>query len=83
MSIEVFGTVAGILGIASYLPQLVKVIQTKQTRDLSLGMWAITVLALVFWVIYGTLKDSAPLAISNGVLLVMALVILFYKYRYH
>jgi MtN3 and saliva related transmembrane protein len=83
MSIEVFGTVAGVLGVASYLPQLVKVVQTKQTRDLSLGMWTITVLALIFWVIYGVLKDSVPVALANGTLLGIALVILFYKLRYH
>lgn len=56
----IIGTVAGILTSASMLPQLVMVIRTKETSDLS----AVTIIVLLagvsLWVYYRILKTSSP-----------------------
>lgn len=72
----IIGTVAGILTSASMLPQLVKVIRTKETSDLS----AVTIIVLLagvsLWVYYGILKNELPLIVSNAFSVLVNLTLL-------
>lgn len=82
MFIELVGIAAGSLGIVSYMPQVIKVVRTKQTHDLAIGMWWVATLANALWVMYGLLKHNPTLVTANSALLVMAVIILIYKVRY-
>ena len=73
------GLVAGTLTSLAYLPQAVRVIRTKRTRDLSL-LWLLVLAAgLSAWLVYGLLIGSLPLVLSNVVTLALVAVILAYK----
>lgn len=80
--IEIIGSVAAIGGAIVYLPQVLKVVKTKQTRDLSLTMWIAAILTITSWIIYGILTMNHTILLANGIVLPMGLIILFYKIKY-
>jgi MtN3 and saliva related transmembrane protein len=82
LGIDLLGYVAGLLVVGSLLPQVVKSWRTKSTRDISLLRYVIYVTGLVLWVTYAILIRNGPVAVMNGVGLVLASSILFLKMRY-
>ena len=77
-----FGTVAGTLTTLAFLPQVMKVIKTKDTQSLSLGMYLMQVIGVALWFIHGvSIRDNA-LMIANGITFCLSLVILTYKLKY-
>ena len=76
------GTIAGILTTLAFVPQVIKVVKTKDTAALSLGMYSIQVLGITLWLIYGlSISDFASIS-ANAVTLCLSLTILGYKLRY-
>jgi MtN3 and saliva related transmembrane protein len=82
MIVTVLGLSAGVCGIASVVPQVVRVIRTKSTRDLSKWMWVIVTIGNGLWTAYGIAKLDAPIIVSNGVQFVLVGIVLRYKLRY-
>jgi MtN3 and saliva related transmembrane protein len=75
------GTAAAIASTVSFTPQAWKIIQTAETKDISAGMYVITVTAFALWAIYGVILRQWPLVASNvicfglsGFILVMKLL---------
>lgn len=79
---DLLGLVAGTLTTAAFVPQVVKILRTRSTDDISLGMFALFNAGLVLWLGYGFLIDSVPIIVTNLITLVLALTILFLKLRY-
>lgn len=77
-----FGLAAAVCTTLAYLPQVVKTWRTRSTEDISLGMFAVMVLGLVFWLIYGLLLGDIPLILSNTATIVLAGTILYFKLRH-
>ncbi len=73
---EFTGYGAACLTSASFLPQAIKVIKTRNTDGLSLIMYAMFTLGVAFWVIYGVLLAAWPVIIANVVTLILAVIIL-------
>ena len=82
LSVEILGGVAGTLTTLAFWPQLRKVMRTKSTHDLSLGMFIAFSVGVALWLVYGIYLRSLPVILANGVTLVFALIILAYKRRY-
>ena len=81
MFVTWLGTAAAIASTASFTPQAWKIIQTAETKDISAGMYVITVMAFALWAIYGAILHQWPLVASNvicfglsGFILVMKLL---------
>lgn len=81
-SIEWFGGIAGILTTASFLPQVFKTWKTKSTDSLSLPMLLMMTIGIAFWLTYGILINSISMIISNGITLVSASMLVFFKLKY-
>lgn len=81
--IALIGYLAAIFTTAAYVPQTVKVIRTKSTRDISLGMFISISIGIFLWTVYGILLGSYPIILANATTLVMSMVILCYKIKYH
>lgn len=79
---DVLGSIAGALTTISFVPQLIQVVKTKSTKDISLPMFVIFSLGVFCWLIYGYSLKSLPVMISNGTVLVLSMVILRYKLKY-
>ena len=72
----IIGTVAGVLTSASMLPQLVKVIRTKETADLSAATIAVLLAGVSLWVYYGAMKNELPIILSNAFSVLVNLTLL-------
>lgn len=73
------GYVAAILTTISFLPQVLRVVLTKKTRDISRNMYVLLSSGIFLWLIYGFLKQDLPIILANSLTLFFTLVILFYK----
>lgn len=76
------GTIAAVLTTASFIPQAVQVIRTKDTSGISLGMYIAFVIGVFLWIIHGINIQDYNVIGANSVTLVLASVILSYKIRY-
>jgi MtN3 and saliva related transmembrane protein len=81
-SIELVGYLAATLTTAAFLPQVVRVWQSKSTKDLALPTLLLFIAGVSMWLIYGLLLNSAPVIVANAVTLVLNLVILRFKLKY-
>jgi MtN3 and saliva related transmembrane protein len=81
-SVNLLGLLAGTLTTASFLPQLIKVMRTRSTRDISLLMYLVITVGVFMWLIFGLCTDSLPVIAANAVTLVIASAILVMKIRF-
>jgi MtN3 and saliva related transmembrane protein len=72
---------AGCTTIA-FLPQVIKTIRTKQTKDISFWMYFILVLGILLWLIYGILIGDIPLIVANTVTFLLAGMVFVLKLKY-
>ena len=82
MSMEWAGYVAATLTTLSFVPQAAKTIRSRDTRGLSLGMYVVFTVGIVFWFGYGIVLGSWPMIVSNAITFVLAATILGLKLRY-
>ncbi len=76
------GIIASILVTIAYFPEVIHVVRTRSTRDLSL-YWLITlILGLGLYSVYGFWINSLPVIISSNVSLILVLIIAAYKLKY-
>ena len=81
-AILVVGFVAAFLTTFSFLPQTIKTIKMKETKDLSLVMYAMLWFGMISWLIYGVLKNDPPIIIANIISISFASIVLFLKIKY-
>ena len=77
--IEIIGLTAGAMGGVSLFPQVLKVIKTKSTKDISREMFLLLTGSIFLWLVYGILMNILPIIIANFFGLIQALIILYYK----
>lgn len=80
--IDSLGLIAGGLTTGSLVPQLVRIIKLKSTADISLGMFLMSFLGLICWVICGAYLKSMALVISSSLSVIMVFIIILYKLKY-
>ncbi len=78
---EWIGYAAATLTTASFIPQAWQVIRTRNTRALSLPMYATFAAGVALWLGYGVVLQAWPIIIANAVTLALALFILIMKLR--
>ena len=77
--IEIIGLTAGAMGGVSLFPQVLKVVKTKSTKDISREMFLLLTVSIFLWLVYGILMNILPIIIANFFGLIQALIILYYK----
>ena len=80
--IGVLGTVAGMITVAAFLPQVARAWRTRQTRDLSLPAIMLLVMAGTLWIVYGALSRDWPVVATNSGMVVLNLALAVAKVRY-
>jgi MtN3 and saliva related transmembrane protein len=78
---DIFGYIAGACTTAAFIPQVIKVVKTRETKDLSLGMFGLTTLGVAMWLTYGIVLGALPIIIANSITLCLAVFILVMKIR--
>ncbi len=76
------GLLAALLTTTAFLPQVLHTLATRDTRGISLRMYAIFVAGVLLWLIYGLLMHDWPLILANAVTLLLAGAILILKLRH-
>lgn len=82
MLINGVGVAAALCTIASFVPQIVKIIRQRDAASVSLRMYALTVSAFTLWTIYGVMLGAWPLVAANSVSLSLATTALICKWRF-
>lgn len=72
----VIGYVASMFSIGAFVPQVCKVIKTRDTRSLSTPMWIAEVITFTLWTTYGLMLTEWPIIITNIACGLMSLFIL-------
>ncbi len=81
-SVDLLGFMAASLTTTAFLPQVLKIWQSKSTKDLSLPMLLTFIAGITMWLIYGLFLHSTPIIVANIITLALNLVILQFKLRY-
>lgn len=76
---EIIGYIAATLTTASFVPQAVLTIRTRDTESLSLGMYSAFTLGVLCWLVYGIQVADKAIIVANAVTLMLASLILFFK----
>lgn len=80
--INAVGVAAGLCSMASFVPQIIKILRTRDASGVSLRMFSVTTTAFVLWTTFGVLQGSWPIAVSNGVCLMLVLAIVALRLRF-
>jgi MtN3 and saliva related transmembrane protein len=76
------GYVAGMVTVASFLPQVLRAWRTRQTRDLSLASLALLITAGSMWILYGALSRDWPVVATNSGMVGLLVLLAAAKVRY-
>jgi MtN3 and saliva related transmembrane protein len=75
------GAGAAFCTTVSYIPQLRKCWQTRETGDLSLKMLLLLAIGLGLWLLYGSMRADGVIITANAVSLALLGGIIFFKIR--
>jgi MtN3 and saliva related transmembrane protein len=75
---EIIGLIAAVCTTFAFIPQVMKVWKTKQTKDLSLRMYSIMFIGILLWLVYGIRIDSLSIILANVITATLVGTILVY-----
>jgi MtN3 and saliva related transmembrane protein len=78
----IIGLIAASLTTFAFLPQSIKAIRSKHTKDLSLPMLIMLEVGVIIWIIYGYIITDVPLLCANSVSFVFVSITLVVKLKY-
>ena len=79
--VTIIGLAAATMGGLALFPQVLKVLKTRSTKDISRGMIVILAGSIFLWLVYRILLSNLPIIIAIFFGLIQALVILFFKIK--
>jgi len=80
--ITLLGYIAGFFSTLSFLPQVMKSVRCRSTRDLSWVMLLMMIAGSVLWLSYGLLVGQIPIVITNGLLFLLISALIAVKVRF-
>ena len=80
--VEIFGYVGSALVSVNLFPQIVKIIKKKSAKNISYSSIGINILASIFMLIYSVKKMLIPIIISNCVIFLSSMIIVYLKQYY-
>ncbi|MBN10211.1 MAG: hypothetical protein CMC80_01605 [Flavobacteriaceae bacterium] len=72
------GLIAAVCTTFAFIPQVMKVWKTKQTKNLSLRMYSIMFIGIILWLVYGIRIDSLSIIMANVVTATLVGTIMVY-----
>ena len=79
--IEIIGIIAAVLTTSGFGPQVYKSLKTKEVGSVSLTMYVVMFVGLLFWLSYGFLINSISIILANivsGILVLIQIVAKIY-----
>ena len=81
--IEIIGLAAGVCTSAASIPQIVTTIKKKHAADVSPIMFVVLLAGNILWTYYGFRKSDIPISATNILAVLLDMVMLFLRYKYH
>ncbi len=82
MNPTTLGLIAGTLTSIASVPQLVKTMRTRHSRDISIWQPLLLSVGVALWLIYGILIHDMPLILANIVPLICNIMLTILKVHY-
>ena len=82
LTIDIIGYIAGFLTTICLIPQLIKIIITKSTNDISLSTFIVLLLGQILWITYALLILDLRILIANIISLTITFSIIFFTLIY-
>jgi len=76
------GLIASLLVTVAYIPEAIRTVRTRHTRDISLSWVAILDAGQILYLVYGFLIASLPIMLSSGFGVLLTSILVSYKLRY-
>ncbi len=76
---EILGYVAACFTTASFLPQAILTLKTRDTSSLSLSMYTLFTIGVFLWLIYGIQKLDYAIIFANTITFMLSTSILGFK----
>ena len=80
--VDIIGTLAGILVLSSFIPQLMKAYKTKKMFDVSAHLMILISSGMFLWVIYGFIRSDLVIIRTNATGFALNITLLVMKLRY-
>ncbi len=80
--VSLIGLIAGTCTTISFLPQVIKIARSRETKALSLPMYIVLATGIFLWTVYGIFMGDMPIVLANSISLVLALTVLVLKIKY-
>jgi len=77
----VIGSLAGLFCTISFLPQVIKVYKTGDTKALSGITFLLFSVGVFLWLIYGLMTEQIPVILPNAVIFLLSTSILVMKIK--
>jgi MtN3 and saliva related transmembrane protein len=77
--IEYVGLFGAFLSAITFIPQVIRAWQTKSVGDISLLMLIIVFTSVIVWLVYGFYLHLLPVIIANTIILLLSVVLLYFK----
>jgi MtN3 and saliva related transmembrane protein len=82
MIANLIGIMATVFAVSSTIPQILKIIKSKKSEDISIWLALVLIIGLSLWVIYGIAKKDFVIIIANSISVLLNTIMLFLKVRY-
>ena len=79
---EIIGLLGGFLSCITFVPQIFKTWKTKSVGDISVSSFFIVVASTIIWIFYGFFKDSISVILTNIVVFLTAVIMLWMKWKF-
>ncbi len=80
--ITIIGLLAATCTTVSFVPQAIKIIKVRETRDISLLTYLFLEIGIFLWLVYGLYLGNLPLIVANTITLIFTTIILGLKIRF-
>ena len=81
-NIDMLGMLAGTISAIVFLPQVIKTYRSKSAKDISVWMFSFATISVILWLIYGILINNGPVIYTNICVLVLSVVMLYFKLKF-
>jgi MtN3 and saliva related transmembrane protein len=81
-NIKILGLIAGTITSITFIPQVMHIWKTKSAKDISILMLSLLIIGVSLWLAYGIIVKDVAIIYTNGMVLAMSLLMLYFKFRF-
>jgi MtN3 and saliva related transmembrane protein len=72
---EIIGFLAGIVSLVGFIPQTIKAIKTRRTKDISLSSFIMIGASALLWIIYGLYNNRPAIWATNTIVAICCFIV--------